>query len=232
MSVIASGTGTGGTFTVPAGVPTGAVLYCVLNVPVGEFANEPAGLEAWSTDAYNFTVGGDEYVVQYEGFVHDGRSAYTWASTPSGVVKYVFVRQGDLADNEGVTFAYSYPGEQYPGSGRDPMEWGFIASGGAVPARSNLLVGYWSARDQAGSSVLFGIVTEDAVLTAVGADYRVGNTLAWPGNNSNAVEYDWTTNGFVIPVADVPRLRQRQRDDLRQRQADSRQLTARQRGYF
>lgn len=41
----------------------------------------------------------------------------------------------------------------------------------------------------------------------------------------------WT--GFAVEIAGgVPRLRQRQRDDLRQRQSDSRQLTARQRGYF
>jgi hypothetical protein len=44
--------------------------------------------------------------------------------------------------------------------------------------------------------------------------------------------YDFRVTYAALKWTCDVRLRQRQRDDLRQRQADSRQLTARQRGYF
>jgi hypothetical protein len=99
----------------------------------------------------------------------------------------------------------------YAALGRVPWStsWITIYSGRSEPASS--VEGRWQAASDAGTfgfKIIIGI-TETTYTERLGYFSLISPALGT-----------------------APRLRQRQRDDLRQRQADSRQLTARQRGYF
>lgn len=186
-----TGSVSGPSVAVPGGVGTDYVALFHGVFLDSEFASEPAGLSAQNSDYYY----GSWTAVGYAPVLHDGRASYDWAGNFSGTIAYAFVPCHAAAGSEIVTFAYSYPGSQYPGSSRDPMEWGYVSNGDYT---GWLLAGMWSAGDETGGKPLSGILIEPTSWTVDGGSARVNNTLAWPGNNTLPGEYDWATFGRLL----------------------------------
>jgi len=247
-------TGTGTTLTVPSNVPDGSALYLWTVEPASGGGVAPSGMTFWDSWSYTFPTVNVVYY-QYEPFTHDGRSSYTFAAAST---KFHGVFVTNAADNDGhdlvvygddrrgiyAGWVYAFDGGWVKrggdtGADVETMRWDFFGDPVETITGRWLLLAGWSAADVSGDTVLLGVDVVSAsgnVEQIAGdpeGDYAVTYTRSWPGNGSGSI-YQWVAQAWVVNVSGVVerRVRQRQIDNLRHRQTESRQRTTRGRSYI
>jgi hypothetical protein len=255
-------------FDVPPGVAIGDAMYCMVSYRMepwnaGAYAvwpesedDELAGDYGFFFNTGNVNDSSGHYVeISRYGFLHDGRSSYSWSSRDGIVsVSYVFIPQPNLEIfpqaglDSLLTLRLGYNGDgSTPALTGDTVSW-YDPPSGPFYANPALSPAVWLTRvyayaDDSNSTVLCGApLVEDAkpYLELITAGEYAGYwrllLTSTPNPASGTLppveEPSWYAPGWVVHGLGLPPLRNAQRDDNRGHQRTSRQLSNRNAAYL
>jgi len=249
-----TGDWTGSTLTVPTGTPSGSILLIAYGNNQSDSFTNPSGFSPSITRTLS-----PSFNVVFGLTLHDGRSTYEWAGATSIVGSYVFVTDPDTSridynDDEPGQIGNFFLIEGVPGDDLSSWDadlsgtiasdtvawqtgWGFLPAENplravrayvSVSALSTLVVSM-SVTEESGSVTPLANPSRFQLLPAVTEPNEASAPFPSGINDASWYSYGWIVQGSRRVQQ---RVRQRQIDNLRARQHESRQQTRRGRSYI